>query len=122
MNRLKNIGMLSVLLLGMYFIFSSNLSANCIIKENFNICCPACGMTRAFRQISEFNIIGAFKYNILAVPIVIAIIYGIIAIIMDIATDKTKFLRNLNDFLGKNYWLILSILAISMIINNIRLR
>lgn len=120
MNRLKNIGILSILGILFYIVFFSGNEFNCIFKENLGIYCPACGMTRAFIEIMNFNLLAALSYNLLSVPLFLCIIYSIFALIIDIITGKTKFLDGLLSFFKDYYWLIIILLFVNMLVNNVR--
>ncbi|MEG1141272.1 MAG: DUF2752 domain-containing protein, partial [Clostridia bacterium] len=66
MNRLKNILLLIIFLIGYIILFKLNLK--CLWCELFNINCISCGITRAFICILNFDIIRSLSYNVLALP------------------------------------------------------
>ena len=89
----------------------------CLFKLIFDIPCPGCGMTRAFRQILKLNFKKAMYYNILSVPLLIVIIILIICLVKDfIKKENTveKFIKNMD---SKYYILVVILLIISEIVN-----
>ena len=88
------------------------------INENW-ILCPTCGFTRATICLFNGNIIESFKYNILAIPIILFVIFTVILVSVDIITNKENYIKLMNKLLTK-YWIyILTLLALIMIIKNI---
>lgn len=53
------------------FVFVIILDFQCIFKSITSLPCPGCGMTRAFIEILNMELINSFKYNIYALPLVI---------------------------------------------------
>lgn len=45
-----------------YFI---NHPTTCVIRSNFGLMCPCCGVTRSFSCIMHFDFTSAIKYNII---------------------------------------------------------
>ena len=90
----------------------------CLFKLIFNIPCPGCGMTRAFRQILKFNFRKAMYYNILSVPLLIIGISFIILLIKDLIKKENTVEKFIKDMDKKYYIIILLLLLIlSEIIN-----
>ncbi len=54
---------------------AAKLGFSCIFRICFGIECPGCGMTRAFRALTEFDIVSAFKYHPMFWSIPIVYIY-----------------------------------------------
>ncbi len=97
-------------------IFSVSL---CPIKNIFNISCFGCGMTRAFIAILCLNFKTAFEYNVMSIPLFIAItVYAIFAL-ADILLNK-EFIVVIEKQLSKKYMYIIYffILSISALLNN----
>lgn len=92
----------------------------CLFRKFFHIKCPACGLTRALIQITKFNFIKAFNYNILSIPLLLLIFYLSFNLIKCIIKKDFTFFKNFKDFIIKHYLIIFIILIINMIINNIR--
>ena len=80
MNRIKNFIIIITLIIFLYII--AILPVTCIFKSVTGILCPACGMTRAFWSIMNFNFLQATYFNILSIPlfIFIFIIFSQVAI------------------------------------------
>ena len=67
MNRIKNFIIIITLIIFLYII--AILPVTCIFKSVTGILCPACGMTRAFWFIMNFNFLQATYFNILSIPL-----------------------------------------------------
>lgn len=102
-----------------YIALFSNVKLHCVFKKIFNIPCPVCGLTRAFKSIIKLDLIGAFHYNALSVIIFVLLLVFNIYLIYDIVMNKKKTDQFINN-LGKNYILIIIILLINGIINIMR--
>jgi len=119
MNRLYKILVLVSEVFLSYIMFIKKTYIPCVVKTLFNVSCPACGLTRAFRSILSLNIIKSFNYNILGFPIFIIIIFINLYLIYDVIFNRKEtnvFLKKI----GKHYSIIIIISLINMIINNIR--
>ena len=105
---------------GFLYILTKLFSVSlCPVKHFFNVNCFGCGMTRGFISILELDILSAFKYNVLSVPLFIAIaVYSVFAL-LDIFTNK-DFICKIEKFLSRKYMFIiyLIILIISTGLNN----
>lgn len=109
-----------ILIFAIYYIFIIyGINLNCVFKTYFNVECPACGMTRAFYSILNFDFIHAFLYNILSIPLAIIVIISIFILIYDFITGNNRFLSGIKNFFTNYYILILTLLVISFIYNNI---
>lgn len=102
-----------------YLIFIKKISIPCASKKLFNISCPACGLTRAFKSLLKFDIKSAIEYNFLIIPVIMFLVTMNIFLIYDIITNKDKT-KSLFMSIGKYYILIFILLIISGIINNIK--
>lgn len=80
------------LLLGIALILNKYNIRLCPFFNLFKIPCPGCGMTRAVKLIFQGKFLDSFKYNILALPLIIALIIYVILYI--IFRDKLKALVN----------------------------
>ena len=101
-------------------VISGTIKLDCIFKKLFNISCPGCGLTRSFRALLRFNIILAFKYNVLGPVLFITVIVGIIFLIKDIIKNEDKTVKWTYKLLSNYYYIVIICLITSMIINNIR--
>ena len=106
-----------LLVFGVLVVFVFDL--NCVFKSIFHIACPGCGLTRGFRALFHFDLIGAFNFNILTIPIFLFLVGLALCLFIDIA-KKSNYLKNYYNFFIKHYYLIIILLVISGIINNIR--
>lgn len=118
-NRLFKFIILIIEMSFAYLTLFSNIKLHCIFKTIFNIPCPVCGLTRAFKSIIKLDLIGAFHYNALSVIIFVLLLVFNIYLIYDIVMNKKKTDQFINN-LGKNYILIIIILLINGIINIMR--
>lgn len=114
-NKVIVFSIIILVLFAIYILLNNNI--NCIFKTLFNIPCPGCGMTRAFRLILQLKIIEAFSYNILAVPLFIFIIFMLYLFISDVIKKENKLTDTLSKITNKYYKLIIILLIISEAIN-----
>lgn len=98
------------------FLLYMNYNIPCIFKKIFNIPCPSCGLTRAFKLILKLQITKSLSYNILTIPIIIILSTILISTIIDIIFNKQYLNKILNKII-KNYKIIILLLIISWIIN-----
>lgn len=119
MKRVINLIILIIGTLFVYIATSGIITLKCPFKYFLNIRCPGCGLTRSFRAILNLDFISSFKYNILGIPLFIFCILFIIFLIRDIIINSNATIKGINNFLSKNYTIIIIILIITMIINNI---
>lgn len=118
-NRIKNICILAILTL--FLLVIELVPVTCIFNQVTGIYCPACGMTRAFYSILNFNFIDAFCYNILSIPLFIFIISSLIILIYEVLLNKFEYIPKLLKLLSNKFVLILIfvMISISFILNNI---
>ena len=122
-NRRKNIIILTILIT--FLLILSIIPATCLFKKVTGIYCPACGMTRAFYSIIyNFDLIQAFSYNILSIPLFIFIVSSSFILIYEIITNKFNYIPKLLQLLSNNLVLafIFIFVIISFIVNNIYLK
>jgi hypothetical protein len=119
MKRTFKITLLFTEILLTYLILIKQINIPCASKKLFNLACPACGLTRAFKSILSLKIYECINYNLLGVPIFIFITLLTIYLIYDIITNNKKTEKLFNT-LGKHYILIMITLIINGIINNIK--
>lgn len=98
-------------------IFNSSL---CPIKNLFGISCFGCGMTRAFICILELNLISAFQYNVLSIPLFFAIFLYIIIFCLDIFFSK-NIIKKIDTLLSKKFMYVIYVLllCIGTYLNNL---
>lgn len=122
-NRRKNIIILTILIT--FLLILSIIPATCLFKKVTGIYCPACGMTRAFYSIIyNFDLIQAFSYNILSIPLFIFIVSSSFILIYEIITNKFNYIPKLLQLLSNKLVLafIFIFVIISFIVNNIYLK
>lgn len=120
MKRLVNILLLIFGISFIWIVTSGVIQVNCLFKPLFGISCPGCGLTRSFRAILNLDFISAFNYNILGIPLFIAIVSVCIGMIIDIIRNGDRTIQYIFKFFKKYYVIIIILLIVSMIINNIR--
>ena len=122
-NRRKNIIILTIIIT--FLLILSIIPATCLFKKVTGIYCPACGMTRAFYSIIyNFDLIQAFSYNILSIPLFIFIVSSSFILIYEIITNKFNYIPKLLQLLSNKLVLafIFIFVIISFIVNNIYLK
>lgn len=77
-------------------VVSGSITTSCYFKDNYNILCPACGLTRATINILKLNFIDAYKYNafytVVLAPFSLVIIFNdVYVIIKRLITRKKEF-------------------------------
>ncbi len=92
----------------------------CLVVTLFDVNCPGCGMTHAIDSLLKLDIIGALKYNLLSVPLVIIVIISVILMIKDIILKKDTYFDLLIKILDKYKWLIIIVIVLNTIINNLK--
>ena len=91
----------------------------CIFKKLFSLPCPTCGLTRAIISIFYLDFVGAFKLNILSIPLVFSFsLFCILYLIYLIF--KRDYIFNLIDFFKRNYILIILFLIFSWGVNVVK--
>lgn len=112
----KQILFLLIILLVFGILVVFIFDVDCIFKKIFHIPCPGCGLTRGFKALLKGNILLAFNYNILTIPICIFLLTAVTLLIIDYI-QKEKYLQKFFLILKKNYIFIIIILIISFITN-----
>ena len=84
MNRIKNFIIIITLIIFLYII--AILPVTCIFKSVTGILCPACGMTRAFWSIMNFNFSQATYFNILSIPLFCFLVISVFMLCKDYLT------------------------------------
>lgn len=120
MKRLFNILLLIFGISFVVIVISGIIDFTCIFKNLFGICCPGCGLTRSFIAILQLDFYSAFNYNILGIPLFIFGIVTCISLIIDIINNNNRTINFILRFFKKYYIHVISLVTITMIINNIR--
>lgn len=118
-NRIIKVSILSIGLILFYLFILNPFHLKCIFKHLFDIRCPGCGLTRAFKCILNFNFVSALKYNILSIPICILLAIVIFYLFYDILYNAHKTDKFINKILN-HYVIFLVLLFISFLFANIR--
>ena len=100
-----------------YLLLVLNNKIPCIFKSIFQIPCPFCGLTRAFKELFKLNISKALFYNILSIPLFIFFIYWFILFIKDIIKKENKSFDIISNLFSKYYLIIIILVIISWILN-----
>lgn len=118
-NRMKNICVLAVLTI--FLLMIGLLPVTCLFWQVTGIYCPACGMTRAFYSILELDFIGAFRYNIMSIPLFIFTILSFMILIYEIFSNQFRYIPKLLEILSNKLVIVIifSFILISFIINNV---
>ena len=118
-NRSKNIFILIILIL--FLLMIKLIPVTCLFWQVTGIYCPSCGMTRAFNSVMSFNLIEAFQYNILSIPLFLFIIITIIILLYEIFFNKWIYIPFILKKMSNKHVIIVILfsLLLSMIINNL---
>ena len=119
-QTLHSLGVGLVFFAILYFltkIFSISL---CPIKNIFGISCFGCGMTRGFISILNLDFITAFEYNVLSIPLFVAIFLYCIFSLIDFFLNK-DYVYIIEKQLSKKYMYLvyITILIMATVLNNI---
>lgn len=120
MNK-KFLNIIILFSLILFLVIINFFPVNCLFKQLTGICCPGCGMTRAFNAILHFDFINAFFYNILSLPLFIFLIIFIVNLIIDIIKNRFNFIDKLLRLFEKYYIIIIILIILSFIYNNFNL-
>lgn len=86
-------------------VANGSLTTSCYFKENYNILCPACGLTRATISILKLNFKDALKYNayytLVLAPFSLIIIFNDIYVIVKRLLTHKKELSIAEIILGE---------------------
>ena len=85
----------------------------CPIKNLFGISCPGCGLTRGFICILKLDFYGAYRYNVLSIPLFVAISAYALLIISDLIFHKSNT-EKADNFLGRKYMYLIYILVLCL--------
>jgi len=118
-NRLINTAILLSGLLFLFFALYNPFHFTCIFKKIFKISCPACGLTRGFISLLALDFKTALFYNILSFPLLLCGFIIFIFLLKDIISNKISVINFLFKVFEKFYIIIITLLIITMIINNI---
>ncbi len=118
MNRLKN-GLMLLILIS-FLCFVALMPVTCILKTVTGIYCPACGMTRAFLAILDFNFLEACYQNLLCIPLLLFLIISVCMLIKDFAQNSFSYIPQVLNFFNKYSFIILLLLFISFVFNNLK--
>lgn len=118
-NRIKNI--LILIILVVFLLMIGLLPVTCLFWQATGIYCPSCGLTRAFYSIMSFDLVKAFQYNILSIPLFLFIIITITILLYEITFNKWNYISFILKELSNKYIIIviLYFMLLSMIINNL---
>ena len=117
-NRLFKITIISIVMILFYYLVISKSEIDCFFLKHTGLACPGCGMTRAFRLIIKFQLLDAFKMNILSIPLFILLILLSFVLVYDLLFNKYMFEKIINFLCKKFAIIIIILLIISMIVNN----
>ena len=116
MNRLKN-GLILFILISFLSLIAI-MPVACLFKTVTGISCPACGMTRAFISILDFDFLEACYHNLLSIPLFLFLIFSFIMLVKDFIQNRFSYIPRVLDFLGNYAFVIILLLIISFIFNN----
>jgi hypothetical protein len=110
---------LAIVLLGyLYFRFDSLdiLFPKCPLYATTGIYCPGCGSQRATHSLLHFDVVGAFRSNVLFIPAIILVGYHYAIRLINIFLDK-KYHSALDH--PKAPYIVLVIVLLYFILRNI---
>lgn len=108
---------LILLVFGVLVVFVFDV--DCLFKSIFGISCPGCGLTRGFRALFKGDIVSAFSYNILTIPIFLFLVIFLVLFVIDTLCNRNFVSRYLL-FFSKYYYILIILVIISFVFNNLR--
>ena len=108
---------LILLVFGVLVVFVFDV--DCLFKSIFGIPCPGCGLTRGFRALFRGDIVSAFSYNILTIPIFLFLVIFLVLFVIDTLCNRNFVSRYLL-FVSKYYYILIILVIISFVFNNLR--
>lgn len=115
MNRIKSFSVMAIM--GGFLYLIQEIPINCLFKQFTGISCPACGMTRAFNEIMQGQLLASFQYNILAIPLCVLLAISVYYLVKDFMFNQRNFIKKSLQFFEKYRVIILLSLLISWILN-----
>ena len=112
-NKALKITLLVSCLLAYSLLTAMINTRTCLFFNLFKIPCPGCGLTRASILILQLKIVESFKYNIIAIPVLLFIIFLILGNLYDYIYKVKK----MNQLLTKYQTGLIIISIILMIIS-----
>lgn len=91
----------------------------CVFKNLTGYSCPGCGLGRATLSIFHGNWIEAFQYNILSIPLTLAVLASLIWLIIDLFRQTDSFFSFINRKVSFIYLIPFFVLALASWITNI---
>lgn len=115
---LYSLGIGTIFFCVLYFITKKFGISLCVIKNVLGISCFGCGLTRGFICILELNFKQAIVYNVLSIPLFIAIFLYTFFTVIDIIFNK-EIVGKIEAFLSKKHMFIayVVILLLTTILN-----
>lgn len=106
-------------LLILVFVFL--LDYNCLFKSVFHLPCAGCGITRGFEALMKFNVNESFRYNLLALPIVMYVLFLLTLRLIDAFRGTHKALALEKPVMTpKRVMLVVALVGFSWSLNVIR--
>ena len=99
-----------VILFSLTKIFSVSL---CPIKNIFGVSCFGCGMTRGFISIINLDFKTAFEYNVLSIPLFVAVTLYCLFYLIDFFLDK-NYVCIIEKQLNKKHMYLIYIIILIM--------
>ena len=90
--------------LGFIILYNTPFSVPCIFLLIVGWPCPGCGLTRALVMVSRLNFVGAFRMNIIALPLFLGGAVYFVCAVVEAVTHKPA-LDKFNSVLAKK-WVI----------------
>lgn len=117
MNRFKNILWFSLPVCLFIILYVLDFNYQCPFKRLLHIPCIGCGMTRAVVTIIHGNFLESFRYNLMALPLIIIGLVSVPFVVVDIIKNQTTYINKIDQLVQKYSIFIFGLVTVVWLFN-----
>lgn len=117
MNRFKNILWFSLPVCLFIILYVLDFNYQCPFKRLLHIPCIGCGMTRAVVTIIHGNFLESFRYNLMALPLIIIGLVSVPCVVVDIIKNQTTYINKIDQLVQKYSIFIFGLVTVVWLFN-----